>query len=134
MSRRPVVEVEGLRALRRSLKAAGQSLDKEFKDVHAAVARVVVVAAIPRTPVGPDSGGHIRDDVRGTGQAAAAVVRAGRSSRPYGGILHYGDPHRGIKAQPWLYDAAVATRDVWLALYERGLTKIIDKVEGAPGP
>lgn len=134
MSRRPAVEVEGLRTLRRTLKAAGQSLDTEFKAAHAAVANTVAAAARPNTPVGPDVAGHLRDDVRGTGQAAAAVIRAGRAARPYAGRVHYGDPDGGFPAQPWLLNAMYATQDRWMSDYRRALEDIIDQVQGAPGP
>jgi hypothetical protein len=131
---RPVVEVQGLRTLRRTLKEAGHSLDHEFRDAHKAVADIVVRAARPRTPVGPDAGGHMRDDIRGAGQAAAAVVRVGRASRPYPGVIHWGWPARHIPAQPWLYDAAVASQQQWTGTYLSALEKIIDAVEGTPGP
>lgn len=134
MSARPAVEVHGLRTLRRTLKAAGQSLDKDFKDVHAQVAATVVAAAVPMTPVGPDAAGHVRDDVRGTGQAAAAVIRAGRASRPYAGRLHYGDPDGGYPANPWLLNAMYATQDRWMTDYQRGLEQILYTIKGDPGP
>jgi HK97 gp10 family phage protein len=131
---RPVVEVHGLRTLRRTLKAAGQSLDTDFKKVHADVADIVVVAARATAPVGPPEKGHIADSIRGSGQSAAAVIRVGRAALPYAGIVHYGDPHRKHKAQPFLLDAMYGTRERWLGVYTQGLEKIIDKIEGAPGP
>jgi hypothetical protein len=134
MSRRPVVEVHGLRTLRRTLKAAGRSLDTDFKAVHKQVAEVVIRAARPRTPIGPDAGGHMRDDMRAAGQSAAAVVRVGRVSMPYPGVISWGWPKRHIKAQPWIYDAAAASQDEWLGIYTAGLDQILDKIEGAPGP
>jgi hypothetical protein len=137
MSRRPVVEVGGLRTLRRTLKAAGQSLDHDFKSVHKEVADIVAAAARRTSPVGPAAGGHIRDDIRAAGQSAAAVVRAGRAALPYAGPLHWGWPAGAAhhqKAQPWILDAAAATQSHWLPVYARGLEKIIDDIKGAPGP
>lgn len=127
---RPPVQVEGLRTLRRTLKAAGVSL-QDLKDAHAQVAALVVRAAAPRAP---RRTGALAATTRGAGTQAAAVVRAGRSAVPYAGPIHWGWPARGIKAQPWLYDAAVASRDEWTGAYLSTLQAIIDDIEGAPGP
>lgn len=130
MSRGPAVEVEGLKTLRRTLKRAGVSL-QDLKDAHAEVAQVVVRAAASRAPVRT---GKLVGTDRGSGTATAAVVRAGRASVPYAGPIHWGWPKRGIKAQPWLYDAAVASKEQWTGKYLSALEKIIDQVEGRPGP
>ena len=130
MSRGPAVEVEGLRTLRRTLKAAGVSL-QDLKEAHAAVAAVVVRNAMPDAP---RRTGALALSTRGSGQAGAAVVRAGRASVPYAGPIHWGWPKRHIKAQPWLYEAAQDSQDQWTGLYLRALQHIIDTIEGAPGP
>ncbi|MET0995457.1 MAG: HK97 gp10 family phage protein [Mycobacterium sp.] len=130
MSGRPAVEVQGLRTLRRTLKAAGLSL-QDLKDAHADVARVVVVAAAPRAP---RRTGKLVSTDRGSGTQSAAVVRAGGARVPYAGPIHWGWPARHIKAQPWLYDAAVASQQRWEGVYLTALEHIIDKIEGAPGP
>jgi len=130
MSARPAVEVDGLRTLRRSLKAAGLSL-QDLKDAHNEVAQLVVRAAAPHAP--RRSGALVATD-RGSGTQTAAVVRAGRAAVPYAGPIHWGWPARGIRAQPWLYDAAVDSREQWTGTYLRALQQIIDTIEGAPGP
>lgn len=127
---RPVVEVDGMRTLRASLKRAGLSL-QDLKDAHSQVAQLVVRAAAPRAP---RRSGALAATGRGSGTQSAAVVRAGRASVPYAGPIHWGWPSRHIPAQPWLYEAAVASQDQWTGLYLRALQHIIDQVEGAPGP
>jgi hypothetical protein len=127
---RPAVEVDGLRTLRRDLKKAGVSL-QDLKEAHAAVAQQVVRAAAPRAP---HRTGRLAASTRGSGQAGAAVVRAGRASVPYANPIHWGWGDRHIKAQPWIYDAAVDSQDQWTGTYLRALQKIIDDIEGAPGP
>lgn len=123
-SRRAVVEVDGLRNLRRTLKAAQADLG-DMKAAHGRVASIVARAATPRTPVGPPAKGHIREDVRAAGQATAAVVRAGRAARPYGRILHHNNP--------WIYDAAIATQPEWLGSYTDDVQQILNKIQGVPG-
>lgn len=129
-SRRPVVKVEGLNTLRRTMREAGVSL-QDLKDAHADVARTVVHAAIPRTP---HRTGALAATLRGTGQQGAAVVRAGRASVPYAGPIHWGWPSRHIAAQPFLWDAIEASKSEWTGQYLHALEQIIHDIEGAPGP
>lgn len=130
MSRRPPVEVQGLKTLRRTLKRAGVSL-QDLKDAHREVAETVVRAAAPHAP---RRTGTLAGTTRPAGTQAAAIVRAGYASVPYAGPIHWGWPARHIKAQPWLYDAAVDSQDRWTGVYLAALEHIIKKVEGAPGP
>lgn len=130
MSRRPAVEVHGLRTLRRTLKAAGVSL-QDLKDAHAQVAALVVRAA---SPDAPRRTGALASSTRGAGTQGGAIVRAGRASVPYANPIHWGWDKRHIKAQPWIYEAAVDSQDQWTGLYLRTLQQIIDDIEGAPGP
>lgn len=130
MTRRPAVEVQGLRTLRKTLKAAGVSLE-DLKAAHAAVARTVVQAAVPRAP---RRTGRLAADIRGAGQAGAAVVSVGRASIPYAKPIYWGWPKRGIKPNRFIHDAAAATENQWTGQYLSALEKIIDTVEGAPKP
>lgn len=130
MARRPAVEVDGLRTLQRTLKRAGVSL-QDLKDAHAEVAALVVRAAEPGAP---RRTGALAGSTRGSGTQAAAIVRAGRAAVPYAGPIHWGWPRRGIKAQPWLYEAAVRSQDEWTGTYLAALEQIIDSIEGVPGP
>jgi hypothetical protein len=130
MTRRPAVEVQGLRTLRRELKRAGASM-QDLKDAHNDVAQHVVRAAAPGAP---RRTGRLAGTQRGCGTQSAAVVRAGGAATPYAGPIHWGWPARHVKAQPWLYDAATRTQDTWTGIYLSALEKIIDKIQGAPGP
>jgi hypothetical protein len=95
------------------------------------VAGVVVVAAAPHAP---HRTGALAGSTRGAGTQTAAVVRAGFASVPYAGPTHWGWPSRHIKAQPWLFDAAVSSQEQWTGKYLTALQHIIDTIEGAPGP
>jgi hypothetical protein len=127
--RSPVLEVDGLRSLRRDLKAAGVSL-ADLKDAHAQVAQLVLGRA-----TAPHRTGALAASQRGSGTQSAAVVRAGSAARvPYANAIHWGWGAHHIKAQPWLYDAAVASQQEWTGVYLHALEQIIDSIEGAPGP
>lgn len=128
------LRVDGARELRASLKEAGRGV-QDLKDAHRKVADVVAQEARPYAPVGPPEGGHIKDTVRTSGTASAAIVRIGRARNPYGGPIHWGWRDHGIKPNPWVYDAAKRTAPEWFDIYATAVQKIIDEtVEGTPTP
>lgn len=124
-----VVRITGAKQLRLTLKKAGADL-QDLKQVHQKVAAVVVPIAAATAPFGP-APTHIRDTVRAGATQRAAIVRVGKKSLPYAGAIHYGWYKRGIKANPWVYQAAKSTEQKWTGIYTTGVTKIIDQVEGA---
>jgi hypothetical protein len=129
---RPAVEVHGARRLRSTLKAAGVDL-ADLKAAHAQVAKLVEQRARPRTPnTSGRSTGALAASFRSSGTARAAIVRAGRASVPYAGVIHFGWPGR-IRENPWIMRAAEESQNTWEGLYLRALDQIIAQVEGAPG-
>lgn len=138
MSRRPAVEVEGLRQLRRTLKAAGVSL-QDLKDEHRKVAEFVAQASGPRAPRsarGSNRGpsGTLAATVRGSGTQTGAIVRVGRAAAPHAGPVYWGHPARHIVANQWVHETAADTQEQWARQYLAALENIIGKIEGAPGP
>lgn len=131
-SRRPAVGVDGLNTLKRTMREAGVSV-QDLKDTHAAVAQTVV-RAVRFTPRTTRSTGAMIASVRGSGQAGAAVVRAGRASLARTNPVHWGWPSRHIVGQPFLWDAIADAEETWVGQYLAGLQDIINRVEGAPGP
>jgi hypothetical protein len=130
VSRGPAVEVEGLRTLRRDLKRAGWGC----KTSRTRTRRSHRSLCVGRCRTRRGAPGRSPLSTRGTGQAGAAVVRAGRAAVPYAGPIHWGWRKHHIKAQPWLYEAAIDSQDQWTGVYLRALQQIIDTIEGAPGP
>ena len=122
-----LVRVEGARELRRTLKDASHSLDN-LKDAHAAAGAIVVPEAKAGAPV---VSGRLAGSVRSTGTQTAAVVRAGYASVPYAAPIHWGWAKRGIKARPFISQAAVRTQPRWLEAYHKAVQHILDKVKGA---
>lgn len=116
----------GARQLRRTLKQAGSDLS-ELKDVHAKVGAIVVGAG--RTGA-PRRSGSLAGSVRASRAAASATIRAGSARAPYAGPIHWGWPNRGIRAQPWLSEAATATEPAWTAVYEQAVDQILAEVKG----
>ena len=121
------VRVIGGRQLRRTLRQAGIDL-RELKAINAQAAGVVAQAGRGSAP---SRSGRLAASIRPGATQKAGVVRAGRASLPYAGVIHWGWPKRNITAQPFLTDAAAATEGRWSDLYWRELQRVIDSVEGA---
>jgi len=132
---RGLIQADGAKQLRRSLKQAGLDVS-DLKAAHKAVAELIASRSAPNAP---RRSGALAASVRPAGTAREAVVRAGRARVPYAGPVHWGwkrpaGPGRraqNIPAQPWLYAAARANEDPALDLYLRALERIIDTIEGA---
>jgi hypothetical protein len=118
--------VDGARELRASLKRAGVGV-QDLKDAHRKVADMVAAEAEPKAP---RRSGRLAGTMRAAGTQSAAIVRVGRSSVPYAGPIHWGWEARGIKAQPWIAEAADREFEPAQQLYLQALEAIIATVEG----
>jgi hypothetical protein len=123
----PLVQVEGARELRTTLRKAGVDLE-DMKDANAAVAAQVAAAASARAP---HKSGALASSVRGNRAAGAAVIKIGRASVPYAGVIHWGWPARNIRPQPFAVDAAHDTEPAWTETYFRAIEQILSNVRGA---
>lgn len=125
-----VIQVEGVKNLRRTLKAAGVDLT-DFTAVNRAVASLVAPLAAAGAPRGPGEGGHIAQTVRVGATRTAAIIRVGNNGRfRYGGPIHWGWPARNIRPNPWVVDAAQDSEGQWIEKYVVGLDRIISQVKG----
>ena len=120
------VEIEGGRRLRSTLKKAGVDM-KKMTAINRRAASVVAAAA---GPAAPQLTGLLSASVRPGATQRAGIVRAGKKAIPYAGPIHWGWPARGIRAQPFISDAAVATEESWVPLYEKHMRDIIKEVKG----
>ncbi len=122
-----LVKVAGAKALRRSLKAAGDDMS-DLKTAHAEAAAIAAHAAAARAPVGPT--GKLRASIRAAGTTTAGIIRAGRKRIPYAGPIHFGYRSRNIAANPFVTEAAQATEPDWTAHYLDQINTIINQIEG----
>ena len=123
------LKIEGGKELRRTMKQAGGDM-KDLSAANRAAASIVAAAAKNTTPVGPPERGHIKTTVRAGATQRAGVVRVGNQRLPYGGSIHWGWPARGIKARPWVSQAAQATESRWVDLYWDKLNQSLNKIKG----
>lgn len=125
------VQIEGMRNLRSTLRAAGDDLS-ELKAVNASAASIASARA---QQWAPRSSGALAGSVRSSGTKTAGIVRAGNNRRsasgvPYAHPIHWGWPRRNITANPFLSYAAQATEPTWIRLYTDYLDKTIGKIKG----
>lgn len=121
------VRVDGLRRLQRELRAAGDDLS-DLKAANAKAAGIVASDAGRRAPRGAT--GRLAGSGRPGRTAGRAVVKFGSAAVPYAGPIHWGWPARGIDAQPFVLEAAEATRPEWLDAYADELQELADRVGG----
>lgn len=117
------IEVHGAKELRRKIKQAeDQGLKEELKAAYTGAAKLVAAGAKLRVPV---RSGDLRDTIRPMNQVSRAVVAAGRGKvNDYAGVIHWGDPKRNIRSQPFFHEEI--KRD-WDPIY-RNFTEAIDRV------
>ncbi|MDO5633282.1 MAG: hypothetical protein Q4G34_00195 [Micrococcus sp.] len=124
---RPLVEIEGARQLRATLRKAGDSME-DLKAVHKAAADIAAAEGRRRAP---RQSGTLVSTIRTSGTKTGAYVRAGFARVPYPGVQEWGyRTGRPIKGQHFLTTAASATEPQWRELYFRRLHQALNQVKG----
>ena len=122
----PSIEVIGARELRTAIRRAESTeLRDELKTANRAAADVVAYEAQTIVPV---KTGRTLESIRASGTQAAGIVRAGRSSLPGVGPVHFGWPAHGIEPNTYLYDAADARVEEVLTKYQAAIERIADRI------
>jgi len=122
----PIVEVKGIRELRKTMKQAGEDL-ADLKDAHQAAGNIVVALA---QSLAPKRSGALAGTIRASRLASGVAVKAGSAGVPYANPIHWGWPARNIAANPFLSNAAQQSEAQWTEFYYQELDKIIERVEG----
>ncbi|MGB1506457.1 MAG: hypothetical protein ACPHDT_13320 [Acidimicrobiales bacterium] len=126
---KPALQIEGGRKLRRAFREVGDGMS-DLRQLHKRLADDVADSAKRKVPV---RSGRLERSVRGSGTKTAARVRAGNnrksgpSSVPYAGPIHFGWGARGIRPQPFLYDALDDRREAVVKAYDEQVREIIRK-------
>lgn len=103
----PTIRVEGIDELRRDLrKIKDVGLNQGLRDANKEIADAIVAKALPNVPV---LSGRLRESVRGLGNLAGALGKAGNAETKYAAAIHWGrKQHGAIPARPFLRKAAEA--------------------------
>ena len=126
---KPALQIEGGRKLRRAFREVGDDMS-DLKELHKQLADDVADSAKRKVPV---RSGRLQRSIRGSGTKTAARVRAGNnrksgpSSVPYAGPIHFGWGARGIRPQPFMYDALDDRREAVVRAYDDQVREIIRK-------
>ena len=122
------IQVEGAKELRRAFRRAQIEVKNELKVTHKEAAELVEKAAKVEVPV---RSGTLKSTIRSSGTQTKAIVRAGRASVPYAGVIHFGWPGHNISPQPFVYEALDKRRSEVIKTYEDRVAKITRRVTGA---
>ena len=109
-----------------TMRKAGADMD-ELREVNAQAARVALPAV--RSLV-PRRSGTLAGSVRTGATKRAGVVRAGRKSVPYAGVINYGWPKRHIVGRLFANNGVAQTEPTWAKLYEQFVKKTMSQVKG----
>lgn len=123
---RAKLEIEGINRLTRTLREAGADLS-DIKEAHRHAAQAVLTVAHPKTP---RLYGDLRATLRVSANANAGTVKSGSRRVPYGGVTHWGTPHKKQRAQPWISTAAQESEPMWIKWYEKEMLDAIRTVKG----
>lgn len=126
------VEIEGMRELRRTLRKAGDDLG-DLKALNKDAAEIAARVSASMAPIGKGKSGNpgrLKASIRASGTKTAGIIRAGKKAVPYAPPVHWGWFKRGIMPQPFLSEGAKNSEGQWLPVYEVGLDKIIQRVDG----
>lgn len=127
----PVIKVEGLTELRRTLKRLGDDAAKQLREANLAAARTIVDSALPNVSV---VSGRLRGSVKALASQTAARMKAGSAAVPYAAAVHWGTgprpglrgPHN-IRRRAFLWDARERLAGEVRDRYERDLEALIDR-------
>lgn len=122
---RAEVGVTGVNALAKACRNAGEQWPDELKRAHLESAELVADAA---RPLVPKRSGDLLGSLRHGASARSGRVSSGKKLVPYAGPIHFGWTRRGIRPQPFLYDALDRRRDEVLDTFLERAQAIADRI------
>ncbi|MGR4776662.1 hypothetical protein [Bifidobacterium adolescentis] len=120
--------VVGQKRFVQTMRKAGADM-KELKDVNRQAADIALPAVRQLAPRGES--GRLAGSIRVGATQKAGVIRAGRKSAPYVGVINYGWPKRGIKPRLFVNQGVAGTEGAWRRVYKQFIDKTMSKVKGA---
>lgn len=125
------VEVEGITSLARTFRKVGDEGSRAFL----LAANKEAASAVEHTARGlvPTRSGRLADTLRSAGNAKGGVVLAGKARVKYAGPIHFGWFKRGIRPQPFMFQALDRRAGDIEEIYHRRLDELLGMVQGADG-
>ncbi|RYQ66078.1 hypothetical protein PG2072B_1516 [Bifidobacterium pseudolongum subsp. globosum] len=119
--------VVGQRRFVATMRKAGADLE-ELRMVNAQAAKTALPAVRARVP---RRSGRLAGTLRTGATKRAGIVRAGRKSVPYAGVVNYGWPAHHITGRLFANNGVAASEPQWTRLYEQFVSKTMKQVKGA---
>lgn len=120
--------VVGQKRFVQTMRKAGADM-KELKDVNRQAANIALPAVRTLTPRGKS--GKLAGSIRVGATQKAGVIRAGRKSAPYAGVINYGWPKGGIKPRLFVNQGVAGTENAWQRVYKQFIDKTMSQIKGA---
>ena len=120
--------VVGQKRFVQTMRKAGADM-KELKDVNRQAADIALPAVRSLAPRGKT--GRLVSSVRAGATQKAGVIRAGRKSVSYAGVINYGWPARRIKPRLFVNNGVASTEGAWQRLYKQFIDRTMSQVKGA---
>lgn len=117
------VRIVGLGETIRRLERLGVEA-ADLKEAFGEISREVVTEATARVPYVT---GRLSGSIRAGNTKNKSVVRAGRASIPYAGVINYGWPARGIPATEFLTGPANEDPEGKVRRIEQNLNRLVRK-------
>jgi hypothetical protein len=116
------LRIDGLRELNKKLRAAGDE-SADLPNLMQQLGQTVIANARA-----PQQSGELAASLRAGRGRTKAVVRAGYARKAsYAGVIHYGNPNTGTRAQPFLVDALRRAQPALIVQLEAGLGQLLKK-------
>ena len=119
--------VVGQRRFVQTMRKAGADMD-DLKEVNREAAQIALPAVRNLAPRGKT--GRLAGSLRVGATKRAGVIRAGRKSVPYAGVINYGWPKRHITGRMFANNGVAQTEPAWTKLYENFIKKTMSQVKG----
>lgn len=120
--------VVGQKRFVQTMRKAGADM-QELKDVNRQAADIALPAVRQLAPRGES--GRLAGSIRVGATQKAGVIRAGRKSVPYAGVINYGWPKRGIKPRLFINQGVAGTEGAWRRVYKQFIDKTMSQIKGA---
>ena len=121
------LNARGLSVMARTMRQAGadmQRLKSAYKDM----------AGVVKDNTGhvvPQRSGRLKRTLRASATQKAGVVRAGRASVPYAGVINYGWPGHNIEPQYYMQQGLEMSESEVISLYAQAIQDALDTIQGA---
>lgn len=120
------LNAKGLTRLARTLRQAGA----DMTDLKRAYRRMADAVKPEVSQAAPRKSGRLARSVRSSATQKGGVVRAGRASIPYAGVINYGWPGHNITGRHYMETGLDRAQDEVEDLFAQAIQQALDQIQG----